>query len=1039
MKRTSKLLTVCLLSFALCLCVVHPAFAAKSPATDMVVKVVNTSSEYRNGYWVEYTINGIPYRSDLASEYINQTAFNHMDDDNKVKTIEAFGWMLNERRSQFGSTFSGEMADWYNEKKGWKEASEILNERLAQNNFPEYHERFSNRAAYFENNFEPKDCPDFKNYPELSRLYAQEKVCFEDAYQAYLSMVAAKRLQTNAAVKSISGDLIQLITDRALVPNITPAGTGGIATSISTTVSDYVSSITGATDSLQDMVIGKRVRAADATAVIEQMAVIIEIDKNIIQTCLAEAHKLQNQIENSYQSVVDASVAEYATLDERLDAQEEYVSKAAPFTSEPSATVVARNKAYDEQYEKIRNSRGNYPSDEAWTNALIECGAAKQTYNQNQYEGALVDLSAWCSQWLGSEDGTYTQGSVLGQYVTNYPKRPQAKEDLGTLDMYGTKAQIESVEADVRAYSAQMKTYYEEIGKVSQAARENAIVARRELNRIQGVFRAVVTVKKTDAQLTFEKRAFNPSSSTRPVFEELIVAYGDGWTSNSAPDGLTYTGLASDLQSAGMLDAAVQDLIDYWTNEKRPGSYLEEFAYRKQNVLNMQDDMRAVVAAYAKLKQKYEAAWAEFKALDQQRKDLLDNSPSYIQELNNPDVSYEESELYRLFESDKRTGTATDVSRIAAETDELAKKEALLADQMSMTGRDVAMCAETLNDFRKHGWVETARYILELGCAEITGGVTKFNYNDDRDELDTLNIRSRHDVDWSDDANRSWRADSVRSLRDDFNGRYYAHEKWMETFATMVDNKQEFSTTASADEGGYLELKHEAENLDRTTWSYPLQVVKHTDLTPGEPDPYDDLLEPLIKEIDDARTSNSVPTSLSSSWTDFQISGMVTRKTCTGKPITQNPTITVNGKKLVNNADYKLRYKNNVNVGVATMTVTGMGSYADERTFNFVIDKGSNPMKVSGKTVTVKYSKLKRKNQTVKAAKAFAVTKVDGKTSYTKLSGDKRVIINKKSGLITVKKGMKKDLYKLKVRVSIPESANFYAFAQDVVVKVRVK
>ena len=58
--------------------------------------------------------------------------------------------------------------------------------------------------------------------------------------------------------------------------------------------------------------------------------------------------------------------------------------------------------------------------------------------------------------------------------------------------------------------------------------------------------------------------------------------------------------------------------------------------------------------------------------------------------------------------------------------------------------------------------------------------------------------------------NRSLRADSVRDLRDDFNGRYYAHEKWTETFITMVDNKQEFSTTASAGEGGYLELKHEA-------------------------------------------------------------------------------------------------------------------------------------------------------------------------------------------------------------------------------------
>ena len=146
MKRIPKILTALLLSLLLCFYVPLPAFAAESSNAEMVVKVVGTGKGAGAGYWVEYTINGIPYRSDLTSEYINQMAFKHMDDQNKEKTIEAFGWILNERRNQFGYDFSGEMADWYNEKTGWKEASKILNERLAENNFPEYRKRDQRRC-----------------------------------------------------------------------------------------------------------------------------------------------------------------------------------------------------------------------------------------------------------------------------------------------------------------------------------------------------------------------------------------------------------------------------------------------------------------------------------------------------------------------------------------------------------------------------------------------------------------------------------------------------------------------------------------------------------------------------------------------------------------------------------------------------------------------------------------------------------------------------------------------------------------------------
>ena len=59
--------------------------------------------------------------------------------------------------------------------------------------------------------------------------------------------------------------------------------------------------------------------------------------------------------------------------------------------------------------------------------------------------------------------------------------------------------------------------------------------------------------------------------------------------------------------------------------------------------------------------------------------------------------------------------------------------------------------------------------------------------------------------------------------------------------------------------------------------------------------------------------------------------------TYTGKAIAPAVTVELNGKYLTKDTDYTVSYKNNVNVGTATITVTGKGNYKDTATKTFKI------------------------------------------------------------------------------------------------------
>jgi len=80
--------------------------------------------------------------------------------------------------------------------------------------------------------------------------------------------------------------------------------------------------------------------------------------------------------------------------------------------------------------------------------------------------------------------------------------------------------------------------------------------------------------------------------------------------------------------------------------------------------------------------------------------------------------------------------------------------------------------------------------------------------------------------------------------------------------------------------------------------------------------------------------------------------------------------------------------------------------------------KKAQPMVAKGKTVKIKATKGKvSKNQTIKAKKAFSITKAKGTVTYKKTKGNAKVKVAK-TGKVTVKRGLKKGTYKVKVKVT---------------------
>ena len=471
--------------------------SAQAAAKRMEVKILSTSSNIATGYWIEYEINGMKFRSDRTGERINADAWNAMSAADKEKTIKIL-YDFGDRRLQFGDDFARTMGDWIDSRKGWKQGKEILTDRLVDKDFPGLRARFENYAVedYFERNFLPagwtsfggsvwtadgniKACPD---YPELESQVnlAKYYVC-ELALSAYEALEKAEYLRTAAAVKSTANDLIQLICDKCLVPAISPGLNGGIglftAPDAVGTALDYFNSLTGWQDKLQDAVIGDTVSADDALEVIHQMDLAISTSYALIKSCTAKAHELQKAVDARYDewnSSTNARV-QLAEADQLVLKFREYrqVGPGEKVRSSCEATasvaahfeqLVRERDRLKEEYELARQQHGL--ASEITEAAEAAWRAAAKAYDNYRAE-LRVDTQERAQGWQRTFSAKFEELSKEAaalQVAPRYPGRGTAWNDG---DLMGSitrgEAELQTVAEACREltdYADRMEAYH---------------------------------------------------------------------------------------------------------------------------------------------------------------------------------------------------------------------------------------------------------------------------------------------------------------------------------------------------------------------------------------------------------------------------------------------------------------------------------------------------------------------------------------------------------------------------------------------------
>lgn len=123
-----------------------------------------------------------------------------------------------------------------------------------------------------------------------------------------------------------------------------------------------------------------------------------------------------------------------------------------------------------------------------------------------------------------------------------------------------------------------------------------------------------------------------------------------------------------------------------------------------------------------------------------------------------------------------------------------------------------------------------------------------------------------------------------------------------------------------------------------------------------------------------------------------------TSYTYNGKPRQPEVTVKHGSKRLVRNKDYVISYKNNTNIGTASVTITGIGTYTGSVTKTFeIVPKGtvlSGKPKAGSKSFTARWKKQKKDitgyqiqySTSKKFTKKTTVIKTVKKKSATKLT-----------------------------------------------------
>jgi hypothetical protein len=446
----SLLLTLALLAGAL------PAHAAVNK-----VKVTRTSGDFLSGYYVVYNVDGVELRSDELGANTNYDLFQHLSTADKKQLMNNYafgpGWL----QEQFGTDNVAKMNDWWNDDSGWAGAKKVLEDRIAKRDFPRAESAFGgtyqqkSAVTLPEVEHEPSEAygflPAVREYLDLCR---EMEVTFNVGQKAYDTLKKTKMAQTSAAITSLSGDLISLIVERALVPGITPGGLSALAPSFSGELIGLVDKMTGCSDKVIEMTVGKRVDAATARKVIDECWQIIELNEQYTEQCISHFLSLKGQKASKYAAAA-AAIDKYI---EENEASTKAVEDAAESTSQTGSSGAlqvsdleeldkmfeAFYKRYDAWYRGVQNEESKLSEQLG----AIKSGAC--SYSGSWPEGPVrpdepgpLNLSYYYSGWYASTyyDESGTRQPTLPKDVADMPAafsgaKAEAASDIAELDAY---------------------------------------------------------------------------------------------------------------------------------------------------------------------------------------------------------------------------------------------------------------------------------------------------------------------------------------------------------------------------------------------------------------------------------------------------------------------------------------------------------------------------------------------------------------------------------------------------------------------------
>ena len=397
---------------------------AKAQTAD--IRILSTSGDFLSGYYVVYQYNGQELRSDLLGQNTNYDLWSHLSTADKKKVMKTFAfgpsWMV----SQFGKNNVAKMNDWWNDDSGWAGARKVLADRIASREFPRAESAFGgsyeDKATVSLPDVEHPPAERYAFLPEVQAYLDNEKemkVTFEIGKRAYETLKQTKMGQVSAAVTSLSGDLISLICERAMVPAITPGGLSALAPNLSGELLSLIDKMTGSSDKVIEMTVGKRVDASAARKIIDECWKIIEANEEFTEQCIHHFLSLKGRKASLYSAGAKA-------IDEYLQRTDEFV------------------RANEDKARSVGGSSDGLQSvvPAELTDADVVVGLMEEDDKRErllkEYEAFKKRYNAWRGELFGRADeleAKLRELAVEAMHYDNWPQDYRMADSAGPLDL----------------------------------------------------------------------------------------------------------------------------------------------------------------------------------------------------------------------------------------------------------------------------------------------------------------------------------------------------------------------------------------------------------------------------------------------------------------------------------------------------------------------------------------------------------------------------------------------------------------------------